>query len=129
MTRRRILRIAFVTVACLSLLLNAVVIGVGLRLADRGWFAASPAGALADMPREMRQSFVAALRAERPRLRGLADDLRAQRTEMLKIAAQEPVDRVALEAAMANVRAATTRVQSAAHSVILKTVDKTASRE
>ncbi|MEM9061869.1 MAG: periplasmic heavy metal sensor [Pseudomonadota bacterium] len=126
MTGRRIFRIAFIAVACISLLLNAVVIGVGLRLADRGWFAP---GALAEMPRDLRRTYAEALRAERPVLRALADDLKLQRSEMLRIAAEEPVDRAALDAAMARVRAATGKVQSAAHDIILKTVDGRVAKE
>lgn len=124
MTGRRIFRIVFVGIACLSLLLNAVLIGVGVRLAERGWLGGGVGRALAEMPRETRQIYAAGLRAERPTLAALNKELRSRRTEMLRIAAADPVDPVALAAAMENVRAATTSLQTGIHGAIMRVVEE-----
>lgn len=58
--------------------------------------------------------------------RALADALRAERREMLALAAAERVDPEAVANAMARVRAATTRLQEAAHETILKSVEASA---
>lgn len=129
MTWRRILRIGFVVIACLSLLLNAVVIGAGLRLADRGLPGGGIGQALIQMPREVRRSYVSGLKAEQPELRRLAENLRDRRQEMLSAAIADPVDPAALEAAMAAVREATAAMQSAAHAAMLKTVAEPSASE
>ncbi|MEM0942441.1 MAG: periplasmic heavy metal sensor [Pseudomonadota bacterium] len=121
MTRGRILRIAFVVIACLSLLANAVVLGVGKRLADRGLLASGVGQMVREMPPEARRAYLDGLRAERPALRELAADLRRTRREMIALASADEVDTAALEAAMAEVRRATARLQEAAHGALLET--------
>ena len=126
MTRRRFFRIGFIVIACVSLLLNAVLIGAGVRLAERGWLGGGVGRALAEMPREMRQVYVEGLRAQRPTLRALNETLRAHRAEMLRLAAADPVDPVALAKAMENVRTATARLQGTVHSTIMGVVQEKA---
>lgn len=123
MTGGRVFRILFVVVACVSLLANAVFVGIGARLLERGAIGGGAMQALAEMPREMRQGYVASLRAERPELQRLRAELQDRRREMLRIAGTPPVDAGALSDAMAEVRAATTRLQSAAHSTILESLE------
>lgn len=119
MTGGRILRVLFVVVACISLLVNAVFIGIGVRLADRGILGNGNARILAGMPAETRRTYVDALRSNKPELRRLADELKERRREMLTIAAKTPVDAAALASAMQQVRTATTRLQSASHEALL----------
>ncbi|MEM1372086.1 MAG: periplasmic heavy metal sensor [Pseudomonadota bacterium] len=121
MTTGRIFRIAFVVVACVSLLINAVIIGVGARLVDRGFIDGSFGQSIRDMPRETRQAFLKGFRAERQELRRLGDELRERRTNMLALASRQPVDPDALAAAMQQVRKTTTDLQTAVHQVMLKT--------
>lgn len=120
MTWGRVLRIAFVVAACLSFLVNAAVIGVGLRLAGNGMIGGGIGMMMTELPHEKRQEYRAALRAERPQLQALAQDLRARRKTMLTIAGTEPVDAAALAQAMADVREATATLQNAAHEAILR---------
>lgn len=122
MTRGRILRLAFVTIACLSLLINAVVLGIGLRLADRGMLWKDAAQALHALPSETREALVASLVTQRPQLRALRETLQEERRAMLALVVDKPVDPMAVEAAMARVRAATTALQLAAHDTILNSL-------
>ncbi len=127
MTWGRIWRVLFVVVFCFSLLLNAVVVGVGVRLFDRGRIGDGMAQVLIQMPRETRRALVNSFRAERPELRRLGAELRARRMEMLEIATSDSADSAALAAAMEEVRRATTRLQTAAHETMLKTLEQTKS--
>lgn len=126
MTWGRIFRIGFVVVACISLLVNAVILGIGINLSKRGWFDRDAGQAFMAIPRETRRAYLDDLRAERPDLNRLRDDLRAKRKAMLEVAATEPVDPEALGAALEEVRAATTRLQAAAHNVMIKTAKERA---
>lgn len=118
MTWGRALRIGFVVIACLSLLMNAAVIGLGLRLTKHGVVGDVGRGALS-MPREIRQLYGDRLKASRPRLRSLRRDLRAKRRVMLTLASAQPLDKPALEAAMKDMREATQRLQEAIHRAML----------
>lgn len=111
----RIFRIAFVVVACLSFLLNAAFVGLGLRLANQGVFAGGVAQAFVEVPRETRRALRDALQADRVMLEVLAADLSEKRSRMLALAAGEATDAGDLSAAMLDVREATTRLQEAAH--------------
>lgn len=124
MTWGRAFRIGFIVLACLSLLMNAVVIGIGVRLADRGLLGGGVGQVLAEMPRDTRRAFARDLKAEQPRLRSMLHELRAHRKRMLELAAARPGDPQALAEAMADVRAATTRLQAAAHEIMLETVER-----
>ena len=115
MTPGRIFRIAFVLVACLSLLLNAAFIGLGLRLANQGVLAGGMAQTLLEVPRETRVMLRDALRTDRVMLEVLVADLSEKRRRMLAVASAETADPDALAAAMSDVRDATTRLQEAAH--------------
>ena len=123
----RIFRIGFVIVACISLLINAVMLGIGLKLSSQGpvggGIALAMAMAPSEMSRETRRRYVDALRAERPYLRGLLDDLVAQRDVVMDLASAQPVDKAALAAAMEKFRAATLRLQTAAHETILGSIE------
>lgn len=121
MTAGRIFRIVFVVVACVSLLVNAVLLGIGARLANEGVIGQGMLRAVADLPRDTRRAFRDSLRADRATLRALRQDLNTKRRAMIAIAGERPVDSAALRAAMQDVRTATTRLQQAAHDAILKT--------
>ena len=123
MTGRKLFRIGFVVLACISLLVNAVIIGVGVRLADRGVIGGGVGTAIREIPRDIRQEYIAGLRAVRPTLRGLREELKQRRKEMLMLAAEETPDPKALAVAMGEVRRATTRLQAAAHEAMLGTID------
>ena len=124
MTWGRGLRILFVVVACLSLLANAFLIGLGKRLADRGLSAGLVGQVIRELPPEKRGAIREGLRSNRPEMRRLADELRARRREMLRVAAAETVDPVALAAAMEDVRGATTRLQALTHDAMLKALSR-----
>jgi len=123
MTWGRIFRIGFVIAACISLLVNAVIIGIGVNLSKRGWFDRDAGQAFMAVPKETRRAYLDDLRAERPHLDVLRDQLRAKRKAMLALAAVEPVDPQALATALEEVRTATTRLQAAAHAVMVKTAE------
>lgn len=121
MTWGRILRIAFVVIACVSLLVNAVIIGLGVRLSERGFNGQFTRGVIS-MPREIRRTYADGLRANRPELKRLRRDMRMKRRAMLDLASAQPVDRAALAAAMRDLRDATTRLQEASHRAMLSAV-------
>lgn len=129
MTWGRIFRIGFVVVACVSLLVNAVIIGIGVNLSKRGWFDRDAGQAFMAIPQETRRTYLDDLRAERPNLNRLRDDLRAKRKAMLEVAATEPVDPEALAAALQEIRTATTRLQAAAHAVMVRTAEERATED
>lgn len=119
----RIFRIGFIVIACVSLLVNAVLIGVGVSLSQRGMFDRTTGRAVMDVPREIRQAYVKDLRANRSELRRLRDELRAKRKAMIEAAGADPVDPAALAAAMEAVRTATQQMQAAMHATMLKTAE------
>lgn len=120
----RIFRIGFVVIACLSLLINAVLLGVGISLSKRGVFDRGSSQALMEIPREIRRTYVDDLRAKRAELRQLRDDVRDKRRVMIEAAGANPIDPDALEAAMADVRAATARMQNALHATMMTTAER-----
>ncbi|MEL6479055.1 MAG: periplasmic heavy metal sensor [Pseudomonadota bacterium] len=119
MTMGRVFRLLFVVVACLSLLANAVLIGVGVRLSNAGLIGNGIGASISEIPRETRRAYIRGMRAKRADLRALAQELGAHRRTMAAALAADPPDPEALSAAMAEVRAATTRLQTAAHEAIL----------
>lgn len=125
----RVFRIGFVVIACVSLLVNAVLLGVGISLSKRGVFDPAAGQALMDVPRDVRRAYVRDLAANREELRALRDDLRAKRRAVIEAAAAIPVDPAAMEAAMADVRAATTRMQTALHATMLTTAVRLSSED
>ncbi|MEM7058770.1 MAG: periplasmic heavy metal sensor [Pseudomonadota bacterium] len=129
MTWGRVFRVGFVVIACISLLVNALIIGVGINLSKRGWFDREGGRAFLSIPRETRQTYIKDLRDARPELNQLRDDLRAKRKVMLETVAAEPLDPQALATALEEVRAATTRLQAAAHAVMLKTAEESAASD
>lgn len=129
MTWGRIFRIGFIVLACVSLLVNAVIIGIGANLSKRGWFDREGGRAFMEVPKETRRAYLHDLKAARPDLNRLRDDLRAKRRIMLELAANDPIDPEEFAKALADVRAATAALQSAAHAVMVKTAERRASGE
>lgn len=119
MSWRAIGRILFVTVFVASLLLNAVTLGVLLRLRAAGLGPLAGGSAVREMPAELRRDVLGALRQNRDELGALRSELRARRAEMIAAAKAEPVDPARLAATMAEVRAATAALQRAAHEALL----------
>ena len=128
MTRKtnwgRIFRIGFVIIACISLLVNAVLLGVGISLSKRGVFDRGSHQALMEIPRDIRRTYVKDLRDNGAELRRLRDDVRAKRQVMIETAGAQPVDPAALEAAMKDVRLATTRMQTELHAIMMTTAER-----
>lgn len=133
MTRRttwgRVFRIGFVVVACISLLVNAILLGVGISLSKRGIFDSGSGQALMEIPREVRQAYVKDLRANGAELRRLRDDVRAKRRAAILAAGSQPVDVEVLEKALADKREATERLQAALHATMLKTAEDLSARD
>ncbi|MEM8836763.1 MAG: periplasmic heavy metal sensor [Pseudomonadota bacterium] len=122
----RIFRFLFIVVACISLLANAVMIGIGVRLADAGLIGGGILRDFADIPRETRKAVFSALRDDRSELRQLAVKLREDRKAVLEIVAKEEIDPVTLNAAMAKVRASTQRLQEASHKTVIQSLTEKA---
>lgn len=103
----RFLRIVFVVTALLSFALNALVIGVGVRL----WQSRSEATSIfLSLPAQTRRDLRAALRGD-DELRAARRRLAAARAELARQIASGPTDRAAMEATMAEIREATAALQ------------------
>ncbi|MEL6640857.1 MAG: hypothetical protein AAFP98_06025 [Pseudomonadota bacterium] len=114
----RLIRIATRVIFVLSLLLNAVIIGIALQIAElRSYY--GPAETR--LPREIRRNFVDTAKAD-DTLAQEAALLSAARTEMFDLSQATPLDREALEAAMANVRAQTANLQERSQALLLETI-------
>ncbi|MEL6573462.1 MAG: hypothetical protein AAFQ64_17515 [Pseudomonadota bacterium] len=114
----RLIRIILRVVFVLSLLLNAAVIGIGLQLAEiRSYYGPSETR----LPRDLRRSFIEAAKADEA-LAAEAALLSEARTKMYDLSRAKPVDRVALEAAMAQVRAQMQVLQEKNQALLLETV-------
>jgi hypothetical protein len=112
------LRALFWIVVGASLLANAVVLAVLLRLAE--WRELAGGGA-ATLPLDLRAAIRRDLLAERPRWAPLLADLARARAEMAAAATARPYNPAAVEAAQARVRAATAALQEAAQDVMRET--------
>lgn len=121
-----VLRVMFWVVVAASLLANAAVLGLFLRFNDLRGVMNGRGGGFADLPPEIRQEFREVLRENRHTLRGPLRELGQARRAMFEAAAARPYDRAAVEAAMAQVRAASAALQVAGQEVLLMTFDKAA---
>lgn len=110
MTRRRAFAIALRVIFALSLLANAVVLGLWFRVQDLRDTLNGGSGGLRSLPAATRAEIRDALADHQTELRAALDRLGKARAAMFA-AAQTPRDPARLEAAMAEVRAATTALQ------------------
>jgi len=118
----RALRAVLLVVLVLSLLANAVFVGIAVRLgAAGGGVRASLAGALIELPRDIRRPFIRALRRETDVLAPLRDQLAERRAAFVEAVTADPFDRERAERAAAAVREATAALQAAAQEVLLRT--------
>ncbi|MEO0819744.1 MAG: periplasmic heavy metal sensor [Pseudomonadota bacterium] len=123
MRRRGVLRGLFLAAACLSFLLNAAVLGLAIRAYSKGIFPFGPLGmGLISMPAERRTQVLEGLRPDLPELRALLEAVQARREEMIAVASADPVDAAKLEAALAEMRAATAQLQGALHESVLESL-------
>jgi uncharacterized membrane protein len=109
-----------------SLLANAVVLGLVLRFGAFSDGSAGPRSFWSSLASETRAEIRAELTENRAELRGLLADLRAARSEMLAAAAARPYDRAAVIAAQVKVRAATDALQVRTQALMLEAFDRTA---
>jgi hypothetical protein len=109
-----------------SLLANAVVLGLVLRFAAFSDGTGGLRSFWSSIPAETRADIRAGLAANRAELRGLLADLGAARAEMLTAAAARPYDRDAVLAAQAKVRAATDALQVRTQALMLDAFDRAA---
>lgn len=119
-----LLRILFWLVVGASLLANAVVLGLWLRLSPlRDAFMGGGEG-FRDLPADLRQTYRAVLAEREAALREHLAALGRARAAMFRAAAAEPPDRAAVEAAMAAVRESSAALQAAAQQVLLDALDR-----
>ena len=111
----RTLRIALRVLLALSLLLNAIFLGLALRLNALG---AELGLTGQDLTRAERVEFRAAAETD-PDIQAALADLRSAREAMFAQLDVTPPDPAAIEAAMAEVREATTRLQTASQAILL----------
>ena len=119
--RRKIARITLAGLFGVSVLLNAVVIGAGIRLWQvRG----DDAGVVLRMDRDLRRDMLSALRDD-PEISAAREDLAQARAHLSGLLSDNAPDRAALERAGSNVRRATTTLQALLHErmIELKTED------
>lgn len=110
----------------LSLLANAVVLGLALRLGQLRDLANGRSDGWASVPAEVRSSFRASLRNNRTELAALVGDLGRARAAMFAAGAARPYDRAAVEAAQEEVREASTTLQARAQLLMLEAFDEAA---
>jgi uncharacterized membrane protein len=118
-------RILLWVVLGVSLLANAVVLGLALRFGafseDAGW-----RSGWGTLPAEARGYFRSELAENRSELRTMVSSLREARSEVFAAAAARPYDRAAVEAAQAKVRALTSALQIKGQEMLLDAFDKAA---
>lgn len=116
------------TIFAASLLANAVVLGMALRLGSLRDLANGGVDVWADLPDGTRKAFVAELRANRRSLAVLVTDLGQARAAAFRAAATRPYDHGAVEAALAKVRAASAALQTEVQMLLLRTFDDVATQ-
>ncbi len=121
-------RILLWTILGLSLLANAVVLGLFLRLGALRDLANGGVDVWAELPDDTRAAFRQELRANQPRFAALLADLGQARATAFRAAAARPYDRAAVEAALAQVRSASAALQTEAQLLMLKTFDEAAAK-
>lgn len=80
-------------------------------------------------PRELRREIAGQLGRHREELRAALEEVREARRRMFAVMAAEPFDRAALDAAFAEVRAATDRLQLLGQDLVGDVVEKAPSEE
>lgn len=118
------LRLLFWLVVGLSLLTNAVLLGLWFRLAPLREAMFGQGETFRSLPADLRPDYRAALAASGDDLREKLALLGTARAAMFRAAAARPPDRAAVEAAMAEVRRASTDLQTAAQAVLLRAIDR-----
>jgi hypothetical protein len=118
-------RFALYLVLFLSLLANAVVLGLWLRLRGtaalgEGW---------RELPAPARAEFRARLAESRPEFARRLAELAEARRGVLEAAERRPFDRAAVEAAMARVRALTAALQADGQALLLGALERAAGEE
>lgn len=111
-----------------SLLANAVVLGLALRLGSLRDLANGGGDVWSDLPDGTRKAFVAELRANRRSLAVLVADLGQARAAAFRAAATRPYDHAAVEAALAKMRATSAALQTEVQVLLLKTFDDMATK-
>lgn len=125
--RRRFPLILWAVLA-LSLLLNAVAIGVAWRLNDlRASFNGETEGFRA-FSQDVASGVLLSMSDRKEEFRAGLDQLGQARRRMFEAAAARPYDRAAVEQAMADVRAATAELQTRAQNVMLDEFDALAAK-
>ena len=108
--------------ACIgSFLLNAVLAGIVVRTWSQDTDG-SPTSVFFSMPQDMRQAVRASASAEDGEIQNARAALGTARDVLSAELAADPIDPVALQQAMANVRAKTEALQSTLHKIILDAV-------
>lgn len=121
MRTKRVLRLGFVIAACVSFLVNAAVVGVALRAYQTGVLPFAAAGDFVlRVPADDRAAFLEGLRDEEARLSAMRRTLQERRADMLRLVTAEDADPVAVRAAMAEVQAATSALQSAVQEILFE---------
>jgi uncharacterized membrane protein len=111
MNWRRVLSVGLRVVFVLSLLMNAAAIGVWMRVHSLRDTLNGGSSGLAGLPREVRSELRGAMRSHRGEFVSALDRLGAARKAMFAAANARPYDAAKVEAAMADVRVATTALQ------------------
>jgi uncharacterized membrane protein len=112
-------RTAFTVISVLSLLANAIVLGLVLRLGEMRTVLNGGGEGFQGLPRAVRAEVRRSLAAQRSDLTAPLARLGAARRAMLDAAAARPYDAAAVAARMAEVRTASGEVQAALHRIML----------
>jgi uncharacterized membrane protein len=123
---KRLLRVLFWIVVAASLLGNAVVLGLALRLGEMRETLNGGTGGFADLPRPIRAEFREVFAAHRADLAAPLANLGAARRAMFEAAAARPYDHAAVEAAMARVRDASAALQAKGQALLLLAFNRAA---
>jgi uncharacterized membrane protein len=120
------LRLAFWLIVALSLLANAIVLGLFLRFGELRSALNGGGGGFADLPPEIKQEFRTTLRENRDTLRDPVRALGDARRRLFDTAAARPYDRAAVQAALEDVRVASAALQLAGQDLLLQAFDRAA---
>lgn len=120
------------TIIVLSILLLISVclnlFGAGAWVATR-WHRHPLAKVMLSYPPSLRQDLRARMLAEAPKLKAAMFELREARQRMFTIMRADPLDKEALERAMADVRAKTTELQAMVQAVLAESLEKAPASE
>ncbi len=124
-----VLRVLFWIVVGASLLSNAVLLGLFLRMGEMRGVANGGGMGFGDLPRHMRSEFREVLHENRDALAAPLRTLGQARRGMFAAAAARPYDRATVEAAMNRVRSASADLQVAGQDLLLMAFDRAAEAE